>query len=226
MRTIQLQYPDQTSDAKIVDDLTLISRASGPSTLRGAAAFSDTVLPGVRAKLAQRLVPLSGAVVPEPLPATQAIVDNGGTVPVRNSAGADSHNATAVVAAGELSGVNLAATVAMVDNSDAITVQNSAGAAVAGTHAATVAAGVLSNVRLAATVAPVVNSAAVTVLPAAGTTPAQGGATAVVAAGALTGVRLPATSAVVTNGQVIAVAGGTVTLTVAANAVTAVFTAA
>lgn len=185
MRTIQLQYPDQTSDAKIVDDLTLISRASGPSTLRGAAAFSDAVLPGVRAKLAQRLVPLSGAVVPEPLPATQAIVSNGGTVPVRNSAGADSHNATAVVAAGALSGVNLAATVAMVDNSDAVPV-----------------------------------------LPAAGTTPAQGNATAAVAAGVITGVRLPATSAVVTNGQVIAVTGGTVTLTVAANVVTAAFTAA
>lgn len=226
MRTIQLQYPDQTSDAKIVDDLTLISRATGPSTLRGAAAFSDAVLPGVRAKLARRLVPLASAVVPEPLPATQAIVDNGETVPVRNSAGADSHNATAVVAGGELSGVNLAATVAMVDNSDAITVQNSAGAAVAGTHSATVAAGVLSNVRLAATVAPVVNAAVVPVLPASGTTPAQGNATAAVAAGVITGVRLPATSAVVTNGLVLNVDGGTVTLNVAANVVTATFTAA
>lgn len=69
------------------------------------------------------------------------------------------------------------------------------------------------------------NSAVVTVLPAAGTTPAQGSATAAVASGSITGVRLSATSAVVTNGQVIAVAGGTVTITVNANVVTAAFTA-
>lgn len=69
------------------------------------------------------------------------------------------------------------------------------------------------------------NSDAVTVLPAAGTTPAQGSATAAVASGSITGVRLPATSAVVTNGQVIAVAGGTVTINVNANVVTAAFTA-
>lgn len=37
---------------------------------------------------------------------------------------------------------------------------------------------------------------------------------------------LPATSAVVTNGQVLNVTGGTVTLTVAANVVTAAYTAA
>lgn len=69
------------------------------------------------------------------------------------------------------------------------------------------------------------NAASITLLPATGSTPAQGNATAAVAASALTGARLPATSAVVTNGQVINVTGGTVTITVAANVVTAAFTA-
>ena len=225
MRTIQLQYPDHTSDAKIVDDLTILSRNIGQKHHRAAAAFSDASLPGVRTKLAARLVPLADSVEPEPLPATDAIVSNGGTVPVRNSAGADSHNATAVVAAGVLSGVNLAATVGMVDNADTIAVRNSAGA---DSHNATavVAAGAVTGVNLAATVAMVDNSDVVAVLPATGTTPAQGNATAAVAAGVVTGVRLPATSAVVANGLVLAVTGGTVTLNVAANVVTATFTAA
>lgn len=55
---------------------------------------------------------------------------------------------------------------------------------------------------------------------------ASGNVTAAVASGVVTGVRLPATSAVVTNGQVLNVTGGTVTLTVAANVVTAAYTAA
>jgi hypothetical protein len=50
-----------------------------------------------------------------------AVVANGATVPVRNSAGADSHNATAVVSGTSLTGVNLAATVALVDNGDTVT---------------------------------------------------------------------------------------------------------
>jgi hypothetical protein len=73
--------------------------------------------------------------------------------------------------------------------------------------------------------ATVANSGTVTLLPATGTTPAQGSATAAVAGNTLTGLRLPATSAVVTNAQVINVTGGTVTITVANNVVTAAFTA-
>jgi hypothetical protein len=49
-----------------------------------------------------------------------AVIANGATVPVRNSAGADSHNATAVVSGTTLTGVNLAATVALVDNGDTV----------------------------------------------------------------------------------------------------------
>lgn len=155
---------------------------------------------------------------------TGATVANGDTVAVRNSAGADSHNATAVVTDDALTGVNLAATVAMVDNSDVVAVQNSAGAAIAN-GTANVANGVVTNVRLPATVAGVATLANVPVLPATGTTPAQGNATAAISAGVLTGVRLAATAAVVTNGQTIAVTGGTVTINVAANAVTATYTA-
>lgn len=77
---------------------------------------------------------------------------------------------------------------------------------------------------LPATQAVVSNAAAVTLLPATGTTPAQGTGTAAVASKALTGIRLAANRAVVNSGQVIAVTGGSVTLTVAANAVTAAYT--
>lgn len=125
------------------------------------------------------------AVGGEPLPATSAILANGATVAVRNSAGADSHNGTAVVAASAVTGVNLGATVAMVDNADAVTVQNSAGTAVAGSHAAAVSAGVLSNVKLAPTIAPVVNGATFPGVTGTGTT-----ATITVANGVITGIAL------------------------------------
>lgn len=74
-----------------------------------------------------------------------ASVANGATVPVQNSAGADPHNGTAVVATGSLNGVKLAATVALVDNGDKV--------AATGTGAfatAVVANGVLTGVTLSA----------------------------------------------------------------------------
>jgi len=81
------------------------------------------------------------------LPATSAIVANGGTVSVRRSTGADGHNATAVVANSALTGVNLAATVTMVDNGDTLT-----GVAPTGTYTNTVtftvAAGVITAIAL------------------------------------------------------------------------------
>lgn len=113
--------------------------------------------------------------------------NDGDTVAVVNSAGADSHDATATVTAGSLTNVKLAATVAMVDQGDTVTVQNSTGAAVAGTHTATVAAGVVSNVKLAATIAPVANGAALTV-PVTGTYTTT--ATVSVANGVVTGIVL------------------------------------
>ncbi|ALA46462.1 hypothetical protein BF2512_05 [Dickeya phage BF25/12] len=73
-----------------------------------------------------------------------ATVANGATVAVRNSAGADSHNGTAVVASGTLTGINLAATVALADNGDTVPATGT------GTTATlVVAAGVLTGVTLA-----------------------------------------------------------------------------
>lgn len=73
-----------------------------------------------------------------------ATVANGATVAVRNSAGADSHNGTSVVASGTLTGINLAATVALVDNGDTTTATGT------GTTATLVVAnGVLTGVTLA-----------------------------------------------------------------------------
>lgn len=73
-----------------------------------------------------------------------ASVANGATVAVRNSAGADSHNGTAVVASGTLTGINLAATVALADNGDTVPATGT------GTTATlVVTAGVLTGVTLA-----------------------------------------------------------------------------
>lgn len=123
---------------------------------------------------------------PEPtLPATDAVVSNGGTVVVKNSAGTVSKNATATVASNTLSDVKLAATEAIVSNGGSVVVQNSAGTAVAGTHTATVASGAVSNVKLAATIAPVANGATVAGVTGTGTT-----ATITVANGVITGIAL------------------------------------
>lgn len=73
-----------------------------------------------------------------------ATVANGATVAVRNSVGADSHNGTAVVASGTLTGINLANTVALADNGDTVPATGT------GTTATlVVAAGVLTGVTLA-----------------------------------------------------------------------------
>jgi hypothetical protein len=122
------------------------------------------------------------------LPATQAVLSNGQTVNVRTSTGGDSHGSTAVVAAGAITGVNLAATTVMVDNADTMAIQNSAGAAI-GTGTATVAAGALSNVKLPATVAGVTNGTKYN----AGTVSGSGNfATFTVANGVITGIVLSA----------------------------------
>lgn len=157
------------------------------------------------------------------LPATVAGVESADTVAVVNSAGADSHNATATVASGAITNVKLAATTAFVDNTDAVTVHNSAGTAVAGSHVATVAAGVLSNVKLAATIAPLANAATVAIQNSAGT--AVGTGTVAVAAGVVSNVKLPANVAGVTDGAglTVPVTGtyvDTITPTVAAGVIT------
>lgn len=62
----------------------------------------------------------SAALLVDPSP-----IINGDIVAVRNSAGSDSHNATAVVSGSTLIGVNLASTVAMVDSGDTTSVEPS-----------------------------------------------------------------------------------------------------
>jgi hypothetical protein len=91
------------------------------------------------------------------LPATQVVVSNAGSVPVKNSAGSKTVTGTATVAAGVLTGVGLAATEAIVSNAQGgIAVTNSAAVAIPGTHTARVAAGLVTRVDLAATVGTVV----------------------------------------------------------------------
>lgn len=146
----------------------------------------------------------------------QAIVADGDTITV------DGATVTLAVADNAIMDATLPATSAVVASGGTIPVQNSAGAAIgAGTLA--VAANEPSNIRLPATIAGVANAGAANVLPASGSTPLAAG-TVAVAAGVLTGIRLAATAGIVTNGQTIPVTGGTVTITVAANAVTAEFT--
>lgn len=172
--TVQLQYPDQTPPAKVVDDLTVLSRNAGQRQHRAVAAFTDEEHPGLRAKLLQRLVPMGELIEPEPdpLPPTQTVVDNGDTVTV------DGATVTLVVAGGELTGGTLPATSAVVANATSIPVQNSAGAAIAnGTLA--VAGNNPTNIRLPATIAAATNGQVVTV---------EGGTVALtVAGGVITG---------------------------------------
>ena len=154
------------------------------------------------------------------LPATSAIVADGQAI--TTDVNGTERTLTPTVADNAITGLETAATVAVVANAGTVPVQNSAGAAI-GTGTLAVAGRAVTSARLPATIAGVANSAAVPVLPASGST-SLASATAAVAAGAITGVRLPATAGVVTDGQTLAVTGGTVTLTVAANAVTAEFT--
>jgi len=117
------------------------------------------------------------------LPATQVIVSNGATVNVENSAGALDSPATAVVAGGVLTGVNLGATKTIVTHADSINVENSAGA-LDSPATAVVAAGVISGVNLAATKTILTNA-----LKFSGVTITGSGTffTPTVAAGVLTG---------------------------------------
>lgn len=61
MKTVLLQYPDSTPAARIVNDLTELSRGTGPKGQRPAASFTDAEFPGLRNKLLQRGVPLGNA---------------------------------------------------------------------------------------------------------------------------------------------------------------------
>lgn len=187
--------PVATTDEK-ADIVALNTLAEAPyvvSVLNGSADFNYGAGPQ-EADLVAGTIPDEYSDVPtiDPdnppgpvLPATDAIVSNGGTVVVKNSAGTVSKNGTATVAANAVTGIALAATEAIVSNAANVVIQNSAGTAVAGSHAATVAAGVVSNVKLASTIAPVANGATVANVTGAGTT-----ATITVANGVITGIAL------------------------------------
>lgn len=120
------------------------------------------------------------------LPAGSVAVANGDTVAVRNSAGADSHNGTAVVTGSTLTGLNLASSVALVDNGDAITVNFGTGADVTGGTVA-VLNGVVVRANLPGTSAAVANGQQLTV-PVTGTYASK--ATVSVSNGVVTGIAL------------------------------------
>lgn len=65
MKIIQLQYPDEASLTKILDDLTVLSRNTGQKGHRAVVAFeANPALDGLETKLIQRSVPV-GTYVPD-----------------------------------------------------------------------------------------------------------------------------------------------------------------
>lgn len=173
------------SDYKVLSDtssenLGLLVAAQLPAWQPYGVPFS------VDGRACQALV--KGAVDTNNLASSAAGVLDGDTISVVNSAGADSHSATAEVSSNALSDVKFAATVAMVDNADTVTVHDSTGAAVTGTHTAEVALGVLTDVKLDASIAPVADAFALT-----GVTPSgsyTNTVTFTVAGGAITAIVL------------------------------------
>lgn len=134
------------------------------------------------------------------LPATQAVVTNNASTPVKNRAGtAVTGTHTIHVAGSVVTDVTLSPAIAPIANAAAnISVLNTGGASVTTVGVAAVAAGVLTYVALPATVSGVINGATLPVKNSAGTT-VPGTSTATIAAGAVTGVNLPATVGVVVN---------------------------
>jgi hypothetical protein len=98
-----------TRRARIATDaLQRFAQAATPIT---AAQGAD-----INTALAALQTALGAAGAGPVLPATQVIVSNGGTVNVENSAGALDSPATAVVAGGALTGVNLGSTKTILTN--------------------------------------------------------------------------------------------------------------
>lgn len=123
---------------------TLRDKASTLASLSQGYAESARTPTTEEAAIVQTAIDAMTAAISAIGGGTTATVANGATVAVQNSAGADSHNATAVVASGALTGVKLAATVAMVDNGDTVSATGT------GTTATlVVAAGVVTGVTLA-----------------------------------------------------------------------------
>lgn len=84
-KKILLVYPDQTSNRKIIDDLTVLSRNNGQKGHRAVATFADddTALEGVATALVQRSVPhLNAPAAESALSSTQAIVEDGEAIAI------------------------------------------------------------------------------------------------------------------------------------------------
>lgn len=125
---------------------TLRDKASTLATLSQTYGESARTPTAAEAAIVQTAIDAMSAAIAVINGSTGAAsVSNGDTVAVRNSAGADSHNGTAVVASGALTGINMADTVALVDNGDKV--------AATGTGAfatAVIVNGVLTGVTLSA----------------------------------------------------------------------------
>ena len=136
----------------LLDALPDPDTTSTSGAIQGIAGYFDEMSPMAVAELRVELLALQTAVLAGG--DDYAAVYDDDVVPVVNSAGADSHNAVALVDGGALTHVQFAATIGIVDDADVIAVVNSAGA---DSHNATanVAVGVVTNVELAATVAMV-----------------------------------------------------------------------
>ena len=85
-KIVQLQYPDEAHNRKIVDDLTVLSRNTGQRGHRAVAAFDteDPAFEGVEKQLIQRAGPLGEVSEPEPPEPdpTEATVTNGQAIPI------------------------------------------------------------------------------------------------------------------------------------------------
>lgn len=163
----------------------------------------------------------------------QAIVTDGGTATVKNSAGTITDTGTCAVSQNAVTSVTLPATSTIVKNNDSnITVLPASGLTpMLSTQTADVSVGALNGVRLAATNAVVKNSDAVTVANSANSATASG--TASVSTNAVQRVSLPASNAIASNNQALSIpvtAGilisvgtstRTVTLTVSGGLITA-----
>jgi len=138
------------------------------SWVEAASAYYRKVGVSDKRNLAQAMAvyfyKLNSGLIPTPIPLlpTQAIVDNAGTVPVQNSAGAAIGNGTAAVANSAVTSVRLPATVAGVANAATLPVQTSAGVSV-GKGTVDVASGAVSSVRLPATIGAVSSKVEVTI---------------------------------------------------------------
>lgn len=190
MQATTLKYPGGFTSAQTIRR----EIAHEISQLEIAVAAGAPAKPELAAFLADAAAKTPGYAGPV-LPATQAVVSNGGSVPVKNSAGTVTKTGTATVAANAVTGVALGATTAIVDNAGAATVRNSAGSKTAAATVA-VAAGAVTNVNItASTTAIVDHNDTVPVKDAAGVVRASG-ATAEIVAGVPVSVRLAATASV------------------------------